>query len=169
MELNGLLKYSYPLTKLGGSYSLFNLRYLRKKHQLLYKYSRRKLFPAIKTVKPSLRDEKSLVWWFMPVSFNLQIWVISHWNLCFYDYILYNRLFMSFIILSGVRLSPFGTAATTGLLYQPQMIDDGDCGAIGVRRIGMETRSSWRKPAPAPIFRPQISHEQTRTRTRPPL
>jgi hypothetical protein len=31
---------------------------------------------------------------------------------------------------SGVRLSPLGTVATTGLLYQPQ-IDDGDCGAIG--------------------------------------
>jgi hypothetical protein len=29
-------------------------------------------------------------------------------------------------ILSGVRLSPLGTAATTGLLYQPQKIDDGD-------------------------------------------
>jgi hypothetical protein len=29
------------------------------------------------------------------------------------------------IILSGVRLSPLGTAATTGLLYQPQMIDPG--------------------------------------------
>jgi hypothetical protein len=27
-----------------------------------------------------------------------------------------------FIILSGVRLSPLGTAATTGLLYQPQMV-----------------------------------------------
>jgi hypothetical protein len=27
------------------------------------------------------------------------------------------------IIVSGVRLSPLGTAATTGLLYQPQMID----------------------------------------------
>jgi hypothetical protein len=23
--------------------------------------------------------------------------------------------------------SPLGTAATTGLLYQPQMVDDGDC------------------------------------------
>jgi hypothetical protein len=32
------------------------------------------------------------------------------------------------IIISGVRLSPLGTAATTGLLDQPQMIDDGDCG-----------------------------------------
>jgi hypothetical protein len=26
-----------------------------------------------------------------------------------------------------VRLSPLGTATTTGLLYQPQMIDDGNC------------------------------------------
>jgi hypothetical protein len=34
------------------------------------------------------------------------------------------------IVLSGVRLSPLATAATTGLLYQPQMID-GDCGATG--------------------------------------
>jgi hypothetical protein len=33
------------------------------------------------------------------------------------------------VILSGVRLSSLGTAATIGLLYQPQMIDDGDCGA----------------------------------------
>jgi hypothetical protein len=46
-----------------------------------------------------------------------------------------------FIILSGVRLSPLGTAATTFLLYQPQMIDDGDCGAIG------GNRSTRRKPA----------------------
>ena len=27
-------------------------------------------------------------------------------------------------ILSGVRLSPFGTAAIISLLYQPQMIDE---------------------------------------------
>jgi hypothetical protein len=36
-----------------------------------------------------------------------------------------------YIILSGVRLSPLGTAAITSLLYQPQKIDDGDCGAVG--------------------------------------
>jgi hypothetical protein len=29
----------------------------------------------------------------------------------------------------GVRLSPLGTAAATDLLYQPRIIDDGDCGA----------------------------------------
>jgi hypothetical protein len=32
-------------------------------------------------------------------------------------------------MLSGVRLNPLGIAATTGLLYQPQMTDDGHCGA----------------------------------------
>jgi hypothetical protein len=35
------------------------------------------------------------------------------------------------IILRVARLIPVGTAATSGLLYQLQMIDDGDCGEIG--------------------------------------
>jgi hypothetical protein len=34
-----------------------------------------------------------------------------------------------FFIISGVGLSPLGTAATSGLLYKPQMIDEGDYGA----------------------------------------
>jgi hypothetical protein len=29
-----------------------------------------------------------------------------------------------------------GTAATTGLLYQPRMIGDGDCGEIGGMKVG---------------------------------
>jgi hypothetical protein len=70
------------------------------------------------------------------------------------------------IIPSGVRLSPLGTAATTGLLYQPQMIDDDDCGAIGAMKIGRGSRSTRRKPAPAPLCPPQIPHDQTRARTR---
>jgi hypothetical protein len=36
------------------------------------------------------------------------------------------------IIVSGVGLSPLGTAATFGLLYKPQMIDEGDCGGYVV-------------------------------------
>jgi hypothetical protein len=40
-----------------------------------------------------------------------------------------------FFIISGVGQSPLGTAATSGLLYKPQMIDEGDCGAIGGMRI----------------------------------
>jgi hypothetical protein len=66
------------------------------------------------------------------------------------------------IILSGVRLSPLGTAAATGLLYQPQMIDDGDCGAIGGMKIGRGNRSTRRKPATAPLCPPQIPLDQTR-------
>jgi hypothetical protein len=67
-------------------------------------------------------------------------------------------------ILSGVRLSPLGTAATTGLLYRPQMIDDGGCGAVGGMRIGKGNRSTRRKHAPAPLRPPQIPHDQTPSR-----
>jgi hypothetical protein len=74
-----------------------------------------------------------------------------------------------FIILIVVRLSPPGTAATTGLLYQLQMINDGDCGAVGGMKIGRGNRSTWRKPAPAPLCPPQISHDQTQHQTREPV
>jgi hypothetical protein len=68
----------------------------------------------------------------------------------------------TFFIISGVGLSPLGTAATSGLLYKPQMIDEGDCGAIGGMKIGRGNRSTRRKPAPAPLCPPQIPHDQTR-------
>jgi hypothetical protein len=71
-----------------------------------------------------------------------------------------------FFIISGVGLSPLGTAATFGLLYKPQMIDEDDCGAIGGIKIGSGNRSTRREPAPAPLCRPQIPHDQTRARTR---
>jgi hypothetical protein len=47
----------------------------------------------------------------------------------------------------------------TGLLYQPRMICDGDCGEIGGMKIGRGTRSTRRKPAPAPLCKPQIPHD----------
>jgi hypothetical protein len=59
-----------------------------------------------------------------------------------------------------------GTAATSGLLYKPQMIDEGDYGAIGGMKIGRGNWSTRRKPAPAPLCPPQTSHDQTRARTR---
>jgi hypothetical protein len=65
-----------------------------------------------------------------------------------------------------VGLSPLGTAAIYGLLYKPQMLDEDDCGAIGGMKIGRGDRSTRRKPAPAPVCPPQISHDQTRARTR---
>jgi hypothetical protein len=58
-----------------------------------------------------------------------------------------------------------GTAATSGLLYKPQMIDEGDCGAIDGMKIGRGNRSSRRKPAPPPLCPPQIPHDQIRART----
>jgi hypothetical protein len=67
---------------------------------------------------------------------------------------------------SGVGLSPLGTAATSGLLYKPQMIDEDDCGAIGGIKIGRGNRSTRRKPTSAPLCPPQIPHDQTRARTR---
>jgi hypothetical protein len=64
-----------------------------------------------------------------------------------------------------VRLSPLGTAVTTGLWYQPQMIGDGDCGAIGGMKMGRWNRSTRRNRAPAPLCPPHIPHKQTRART----
>jgi hypothetical protein len=63
-----------------------------------------------------------------------------------------------------VRLSPLGTAATTGPLYQPQMVDDDDCGAVGEMKIVRRNRSTRRKPAPEPLCPPQIPHDLTRVR-----
>jgi hypothetical protein len=71
-----------------------------------------------------------------------------------------------FFIVSGVRLSPPGTAATTGLLYHPQMIDDGECGEISGMKIGRGNRSTRRNPASVPLCPPQIPHDPNRARTR---
>jgi hypothetical protein len=65
-----------------------------------------------------------------------------------------------------VRLSPLGTAANTGLLYQPQIIDDGDYGAISGMKIGRGNWGTRRKPAPVTLYPPQIPHDQTRARAR---
>jgi hypothetical protein len=86
----------------------------------------------------------------------------------FFPYIfplLNSSFFHFYIILSGVRLSPLGTAATTAPLYQTQIIDDGDYGAIGGMKIDRGNRSTWRKPAPVPHCPPQIPYDLTRART----
>jgi hypothetical protein len=61
-----------------------------------------------------------------------------------------------FFYLCGRTL---GTAATTGLLYQPRMVGDGYFGGIGGMKFGKGNRSSQRKPAPAPLCPPQIPHD----------
>jgi hypothetical protein len=49
-------------------------------------------------------------------------------------------------------VSPLGTSATNGLLYQPRLIDDAGCGAVYGMRIGRGNRSTRRKPAPMSVF-----------------
>jgi hypothetical protein len=63
-------------------------------------------------------------------------------------------------------VSPLGTAATIGLLYQPQMTDDGDYGAIGGMKIDRGNRSTGRKPVPVPFCPPQIQLDLIQARTR---
>jgi hypothetical protein len=67
---------------------------------------------------------------------------------------------MSMHFFSGLRLGPIGTVATTDLLYHPQMIDEGDCGAIGGNEIGKGNQSTWRKSVPVPLCPLQIPHDQ---------
>jgi hypothetical protein len=49
----------------------------------------------------------------------------------------------------GGELSPRGTPATTGLLYQPRMINDR--GALVIMKIGRGNRSALRKSTPVPL------------------
>jgi hypothetical protein len=47
------------------------------------------------------------------------------------------------------KTESLGTAVTTGLLYQPQMIGDG--GEIDGMKIARENQNTRRKSAPAPL------------------
>jgi hypothetical protein len=67
-----------------------------------------------------------------------------------------NLYVIFFLICFGGTL---GTAATTGLFYQPRMIGDGDCGEIGGLKIGRGNLSTWRIPAPASLCPPQIPRD----------
>jgi hypothetical protein len=60
------------------------------------------------------------------------------------------------VVLHTVLLETSETGSTSHC-DQPQMIDDGDCGAIGGKKIGKGNRSNRRKPALAPLC-PQIPH-----------
>jgi hypothetical protein len=77
--------------------------------------------------------------------------VVRHWLLTL-------EPFFFVVSLGGVRLSPLGTSATVGLLYQPRMIDD-DYAANGGMRLGRGNWSTRRKPAPVPLYPPQIPHD----------
>jgi hypothetical protein len=83
---------------------------------------------------------------------------MSHW--LFHDIQLVKQKILQLTLLTKLnwwmavlRLqSPLSTAATAGLLYQLQMIDDGDCGAAGGMKIGRGNRSTRRKPVPRAIL-----------------
>jgi hypothetical protein len=68
------------------------------------------------------------------------------------------------IIISGVRLSPLGTAVTVWPTVPAP--DDDECRAAGGMRIDRENRSTWREPTPVPFCPPQIPHDLTWARTR---
>jgi hypothetical protein len=69
-----------------------------------------------------------------------------------HNYIFHLKLELQAFVV--VRLSPIGIATTTGLLCQPQMIDDGDCRTVGGMKIGRGYRSTQRKPSLAPLCPP---------------
>jgi hypothetical protein len=62
------------------------------------------------------------------------------------------------------KLGPLGTSATSGLLHLPH--GDSEDGEFGGMKFGRGNRSTWKKSAPAPLYPPQISFDQTRARTR---
>jgi hypothetical protein len=51
------------------------------------------------------------------------------------------EVYEAFFFLN-LRCGTLSTAATTGLLYQPRMIGDGDCAEIGGMKIGIGNRST---------------------------
>jgi hypothetical protein len=73
---------------------------------------------------------------------------------------------MYFFIIGGVGLTSksLGTAATSRLLYKPQMIDEDNYGATCGMMVRRGSRSTRRKSAPAPLCPLQIPHDQTRAR-----
>jgi hypothetical protein len=60
-----------------------------------------------------------------------------------------------FFIIGGVGLSP--TAATSGLLYKPLMIDEGDCGEIGGMKIVQGKPKYSEKTCPSATLSPTNS------------
>jgi hypothetical protein len=54
----------------------------------------------------------------------------------------------TYLFFFNLCCGTLSTEATTGLLYQPRMIGDSDCGEIGGMKIGRGARSTRRKPAP---------------------
>jgi hypothetical protein len=68
-------------------------------------------------------------------------------------YIKEKLTFLIGVVGSGVQFGPLGTTATNRpIVPVPGDYDDGE---IGGMMIGRGPRSTWRKPAPVPLCRPQ--------------
>jgi hypothetical protein len=55
-------------------------------------------------------------------------------------------------------VSPLGMSATNWPIVPAPNDDDDECGAVAGMRIGMGNRSTQRKPAPVPLWLPQIPY-----------
>jgi hypothetical protein len=62
-----------------------------------------------------------------------------------------------------VRLSPLGMSATNWTIVPARLIDD--YGLFSGMRIGRGSRSTLRKPAPLPLYLPQIPQDLIWDRT----
>jgi hypothetical protein len=120
-----------------------------------------------KIVRTKQKAEWNISWnqWLDQSGENNFVSIIQRFGICDDTTVIrIKREIRIFFILWGGTKS-LGTAATSGLLYKPQMIDEDDCGAICGMKTGRGNRSTRRKPAPAPLCPPQIPHDQTRART----
>jgi hypothetical protein len=68
----------------------------------------------------------------------------------------------------GARLSPLGKPTTVWPIVPARMIDDDECGTVGAVRIGKGNRNTRRKSAAVPLCPPEMAHDLTWSRTRPP-
>jgi hypothetical protein len=72
-----------------------------------------------------------------------------------------NCVSIFFLFWGGVEPSPLLLRPLFGLLYQPRMVDDDECGTIGEMH-GRGNRSTRRKPAAVLLYPPQILYDMTR-------
>jgi hypothetical protein len=63
-----------------------------------------------------------------------------------------------------VKRSPRGTSATIWPIVPA--VDDDEGGRVGGMRVDKANQCTWRKPAPLPLFPPQIPHDLTWDRSR---
>jgi hypothetical protein len=76
-------------------------------------------------------------------------------------FICYFEFFCTFLGWGETEPTWYIRRPLSDLFYQPRMIDDDECGAVGGIRIGRGNRNTRREPAPVPLCPPQIPHDLT--------